>query len=74
MTFRDILIALGIVALWGLHIVVIRIGALEVPPLSLLTMRFGLCVLLFLPFAKRINGTEIKNLFLYAAGKILLKT
>lgn len=65
-SLRDLALALGVITLWGLHINVIRIGALEVPPLFLLCMRFSLCVLIFLPFAKKISRSELKNLFLYA--------
>lgn len=52
-------------ALWGLHFVVIRIGALEIPPLLLLSLRFSLCGLIFIPFASKINISQFKNLVLY---------
>ena len=53
-------------ALWGMHFVVIRIGALEIPPLLLLSLRFFFCTLLLLPFAKKITREDFKNIFLYA--------
>lgn len=52
-------------AMWGLHFVVIRIGALEIPPLFLLSIRFGLCALIFLPLAKRLSLVQYKKLALY---------
>lgn len=65
-------LALTIVALWGLHIVVIRIGALEVPPLFLLSIRFGLAFLIFAPFMDRIDRKTALNLFYYAFPYVVL--
>ena len=66
MSLRDIALALFIIALWGMNLVVIRIGALEIPPLTFLTIRLALCSLMFMPFFKRLDGTQFKNLFFYA--------
>ncbi|MCB1721184.1 MAG: EamA family transporter [Rhodospirillales bacterium] len=66
MNTRDIALAIFVMAIWGMHYVVIRIGALEIPPFLLLTLRFGLCSLLFAPFASRINLEQLKNIALYA--------
>lgn len=52
--------------IWGMHFVVIRIGALEIPPFMLLSIRFFLCGLIFLPFANRISLDTFKNLAMYA--------
>ncbi len=41
-----------VVLSWGLNFAVSKIGLTEVPPLLLLSIRFGLAGLIFLPFAK----------------------
>jgi len=66
MSTRDIALAIAVMAVWGAHYVIIRIGALEIPPFLLLTLRFSLCAALFLPFAKRISMAEFKNILLYS--------
>lgn len=63
---RDIALAIAVMVIWGAHYAVIRIGALEIPPFLLLTIRFALCAALFLPFAKRISIPDFKNILLYA--------
>lgn len=66
MSARDLLLVLFVMFIWGMHFVVIRIGALEIPPFMLLSIRFALCGLIFLPFAKRISLETLKNLARYA--------
>lgn len=66
MSLKDVVLAISIMALWGLHFVIIRIGALEIPPFLLLSLRFALCALIFLPFANRLSKSQLKNLFFYA--------
>ena len=41
-----------VVLSWGLNFAISKIGLTEVPPLLLLSIRFGLAGLIFLPFAK----------------------
>lgn len=65
-SLRDALIALLVVAGWGLHIVIIRIGVQEIPPLLLLSIRFFLTALVMLPFAQRLSRQEIKAGFRFA--------
>ena len=65
-TFQDGLLALVIIASWAFNITLIRIGALEMPPLFLLFIRYGLGTLIFLPFMVRTDWKTLKNLALYA--------
>lgn len=53
-------------AIWGMNYVTIRMGALEISPLLLLSIRFFLCGLIFLPFARAINKTQFLNIAKYA--------
>ncbi len=66
-SMRDALLALAVIASWGFNIAIIRIGALEMPPLFLLSMRFFLCILIFAPFAKRVDAAMVKNVIIYAS-------
>ena len=66
MSKRDLLLVLFVMFIWGLHFVVIRVGALEIPPFMLLSIRFFLCGLIFLPFADRISLQTLKHLAMYA--------
>lgn len=66
MSARDIGLAILIMALWGLHYVVIRMGALEIPPMLLISLRFSLCALFFIPFAQKLSKDMLKNVFIYA--------
>ena len=52
MTARDILIALGVVAIWGVNFVVIKIGLQDLPPILFTALRFlfaALPLALFVP-------------------------
>lgn len=66
MSRQDIALAIFIMLIWGGNFVVIRIGALEIPPFLLLSLRFFFCALIFLPFARKLTAEEFKNLVLYA--------
>lgn len=66
MSKNDIGLAILVMALWGLHYVVIRAGALEIPPFMLLSFRFFLCALVFMPFARKISWNEFKNVLFYS--------
>ncbi|GAB2802527.1 EamA family transporter [Halomonas shantousis] len=50
MPLRDLLLGLGVIALWGLNIIVIKIGVAEIPPLLLMTLRFLLVAIILVPF------------------------
>ena len=65
-SLRDGLLALLIVTSWAFNIAIIRIGALEMPPLFLLFIRFGIGALVFMPFMKKIDRETFLNLALYA--------
>ncbi len=69
---KDIGLALAVVAGWGLNIVMIRLGATAVEPLSLLVIRYGLSILLFAPFAKKLPLNRYKDMALYALPYIAL--
>lgn len=71
-SLRDAALATGIAASWGLHFTVIRAGALEVEPLTLLTLRFLLASLIFLPFARRVTPEQFKALAFYAVFYLVL--
>ncbi|MCB9983922.1 MAG: EamA family transporter [Rhodospirillales bacterium] len=66
MKINDVILALFVTLIWGGHLVIIRIGALEIPPFMLLSLRFFFCALVFLPFARRLTKDEFKNVTLYA--------
>ncbi len=50
MPLRDLLLGLLIVVIWGLNIIVIKLGVAELPPLLLTTLRFILVAALLVPF------------------------
>jgi len=72
MPLRDMALALLIVALWGLHVVVIRIGATEIPPLMLLSLRFAIVLSVSAFFFKRLPHAKIKAIALYAFPYLVL--
>lgn len=71
-SLRDVLLALGVVALWGLHIVVIRIGATEIPPFLLLSIRFSIVSAIGLFFLRKLPIETIKNIFWYTLFYMVL--
>lgn len=56
MPFRDLLLALLIVAIWGLNTIVIKVGVTDIPPLLLVTLRFALVAVLVVPFTRIERG------------------
>lgn len=52
MSVKSVLLALLVVFIWGVNIVVIKIGVHEIPPIALLAIRYGLAGLIFIPFMK----------------------
>lgn len=50
---RDLWLALAVQMSWGLHTPLIKMAVEQAPPFTLLTMRFLLTALLFLPFMRR---------------------
>ncbi|MBB3232280.1 DMT family transporter [Halomonas stenophila] len=50
MPLRDLALGLGVVAIWALNIIVIKLGVAELPPLLLTTLRFVLVAALLVPF------------------------
>lgn len=65
MKLSSILMAIFIVACWGINASIGKMGVMEVPPLAFLTIRFVLAGLLFLPFAK-LDKSKLKTLLLIA--------
>lgn len=53
---QHLLFALLIDLVWGVNFVVARVGVTEIPPLLLLTLRFGLTLLLLSPFLRWKRG------------------
>lgn len=52
MPLRDKLLALAVVGVWGLNMIVIKLGVDEIPPLLMSAMRFVLVAALVLPFTR----------------------
>lgn len=63
MNIRTSLILLVVVAIWGLNVVTIRAGAVEMAPVTFLTLRFSLTSLLFLPFIRWPGRRNFRVLF-----------
>ncbi|MFN3700526.1 MAG: DMT family transporter [Alphaproteobacteria bacterium] len=72
MSVRDIALAVFVVALWGLHVVIIRIGALEIPPLLLLGIRYAIVLGAAAFFFQRLAPPKIKAIALYAFPYLVL--
>ena len=53
MTFTDILIALGVVTIWGVNFVVIKIGLQDLPPILFTALRFIFAALPLVLFVQR---------------------
>lgn len=53
MSFRDVLLALVVVAIWGFNFVVIKVGVADVPPLLLTGLRFLFAALPAVFFVRR---------------------
>ncbi|MDR5858939.1 EamA family transporter [Halomonas eurihalina] len=50
MPLRDLSIGLGVIIIWALNVIVIKVGVADIPPLLLTTLRFSLVALLLVPF------------------------
>ncbi len=59
---RDLLLALAVQASWGLHTPLIKLALADLPPFTLLTLRFLLTGLFFLPFIRRPDAATLKSL------------
>lgn len=68
MSFRDTLLVLVVVALWGINFVSSKIGVSEFPPLFLMFLRFTLVAAVLLPFVRvprgRMGGIAILSVIL----------
>ena len=60
-----LLLAVLIVASWGIHAPIIRMGVLEIPPFTSLAIRFGIMCLIFLPFLE-IKRSYLKPIAIFA--------
>ncbi|MBI1207169.1 MAG: EamA family transporter [Azospirillum sp.] len=67
MSFRDSLIALAVVALWGCNFAVAKFGLTEFPPLFLMVLRFSLVALLLVPFVAVPVG-RLRQVFLLSVS------
>jgi O-acetylserine/cysteine efflux transporter len=56
MTLADILIAIGVVSIWGFNFVVIKIGLQDLPPILFTALRFCFAALPLVFFVKRPNA------------------
>ncbi len=64
MPLRHVLLAVTIAVVWGANLVVVKIAMLEMPPLLLLSLRFGLIALVLLPWLKIIKGQMVTVLLI----------
>lgn len=67
MSKRDIFLALLVILAWGIHFPVIKTGTNEIPGLMLVTIRFLLTGLLFLPFCKNLNKQQFRHILVFSA-------
>ena len=66
MTKRDMALALLVVIAWGVHFPVIKIGTNEIPGALLVTIRFFLTGLVFLPFCKKLTSHQMKQVLIFS--------
>lgn len=66
MNFKDIALALLVIVIWAGNIIAIKYAVMELPPLTAITLRFGLTALAFLPFARWPGKDLAKNLLIIA--------
>jgi len=52
----DLLLGVVVVLIWGVNFVVAKIGVAEIPPILLMSMRFGVVAVLLLPFVRLPRG------------------
>lgn len=52
MPLKDLLIGLGIIAIWAFNIIVIKLGIEDLPPLLVTVLRFMLVAVLIVPFTR----------------------
>ncbi|MDF3918324.1 EamA family transporter [Salinicola salarius] len=52
MPLKDLLIGLGIIAIWAFNIIVIKLGVEDLPPLLVTVLRFMLVAVLVVPFTR----------------------
>ena len=52
MKISAIFLALLVVIIWGINPAISKLGLVEIPPFTFLTIRYTIIALMFLPFAK----------------------
>ncbi|GHB19360.1 DMT family transporter [Salinicola rhizosphaerae] len=67
MPIKDLLIGLGVIAIWAFNIIVIKLGIEDLPPLLVTTLRFMLVAALIVPFT-RITRTQLPWLLMLAVS------
>jgi len=67
MNKRDFFLALIVILTWGIHFPVIKIGTNEIPGLLLVTLRFLLTGLVFLPFCRSLTKPQFKQVLIFSA-------
>jgi O-acetylserine/cysteine efflux transporter len=72
MTLTDILIALGVVTIWGVNFVVIKIGLQDLPPILFTALRFLFAALPLVFFVKRPQAS-IGMVFAYGMFQFALQ-
>lgn len=56
MAVRDVFLALSVILIWGFNILIVRLGAQELPPFLMTGLRFILASALLVPFCPRPKG------------------
>lgn len=64
MKLKDILLTLSVISIWGVNIMMVRIGVSELPPLLLTGLRFILVAALVIPFRRHAPTSHGKLLLL----------
>ena len=72
MPIKYILLALSVVAIWGVNFVVIQVALKEIPPLLLTFFRFFFAAFPAVFFLKRPKNTSWKMLFFYSLSMFVL--
>lgn len=60
MPLKPTLLALLVTLIWGVNVVVIKIGVTEIPPIALLAIRYSLAGLILIPFIKWPGWVQFK--------------
>ena len=66
MSKRDMALALLVILAWGIHFPVIKIGTNEIPGLLLVTLRFLLTGICFIPFCNKLSKSQFRQILIFS--------